>query len=144
MLSLLLVLVESCVATKHHAAAGSLPTGGVGERMQRVKMRKAKGSNEDCLLGKAKARCVSQCKQEINSPVPVGRQVFSPSQESRTPSHLMFTGTFLPFFFFSQLYMLTMMPYALEYPLSQLGSSVLDVSPPSSLCSHGFCAGRVG
>lgn len=78
MFSLLLVVVETCVATEHHSAARSLPIDGVGERVQRLKVRKLRGWDEDCLLGKAKARCVSQSKQEINSPVPMGRQVFRP------------------------------------------------------------------
>jgi len=36
-------------------------------------------------------------------------------------------------FFFPQLYMLSMMPYGMEYPFGQLGSDVSAVSPPNFL-----------
>lgn len=47
-------------------------------------------------------------------------------------------------FFFPQLSVLSMKPCDLEYPCGQLGSAVLDVSPPSSLCTCSLHTDAVG
>lgn len=47
-------------------------------------------------------------------------------------------------FFFSELYLLTKMPCAMECPWGQLGSAVLPVFPPSSLCTPRSLTGEVG
>ena len=45
-------------------------------------------------------------------------------------------------FFFSQLYILGMMPYGPEYPFGQTESTLLAVSPPNFLCPSSPLAGR--
>ncbi|KAK4816685.1 hypothetical protein QYF61_019921 [Mycteria americana] len=40
----------------------------------------------------------------------------------------------------SQLYMLSLTPYGMEYPFGQLGSAVPAVSPPNSLCTPSLLA----
>jgi len=52
----------------------------------------------------------------------LGRQM--PSLQTSSPS-----------FFFLQLYMPSMTPYCMEYPLGQLGSAVPAMSPPNFLCT---------
>ena len=124
----------------------------MGERIRRVKVRKLIHWDKDSLIGKAKAVSTSKAKQEIDSPLPMGRQVFSHLQESRAPSHVTvtweetnaITPNVPPSFFFPQLYMLSMTSYGLEYPCGQLGSAVPAVSPPNFLCTPSLLAGGVG
>jgi len=44
-------------------------------------------------------------------------------------------------FFFPPLYMLSIMPYGMEYPFGQLGSAVPAVSPSRFLCTPSLLAG---
>jgi len=98
----------------------------------------------------------SKAKQIIHSLLSVSRQVFSHLQKSRGPSLVMIIQEDkhhhsehpLPSFFSSQLYMLSMMLYGMEYAFGQLGSAVPAVSPsqllvhPQSTCWWGDVRSR--
>jgi len=102
------------------------------------------GCDKDSLMGKAKTTRASKAKQGINSLLPIGRQGFSQLQESRALSRVMVTWEdkhhhpehfpLPPAAFFPQLYVLSMMPYSMEYPFGQSGSAV--PAPPNSLCTR--------
>lgn len=76
-----------------HLSPTQLPahsiTSGICERNGRVKMRKLKYCGKDSLIGKAKALHINKANQCIHSSLPVGRQVFSHPQKSRTLSCVM-------------------------------------------------------
>ena len=119
------------------------------ERIGRVKVRKLMGWDKDSLIGKAKAAHVSEEKQRINSPLPMGRQGFSHPQESRAPSPVTVTwedkhhnAECPPLPSSSPAYVLSVVSYGMEYPFGQLGSAVLAVSPPNSPCPSSPLAGR--
>ena len=61
------------------------------EENQRGKVRKLVGQHKDSLIGKAKAVHASKAEGGINSPLPVGRQVFSHVWECQAPSRVMVT-----------------------------------------------------
>lgn len=71
----------------------------------------------------------------------MGRHVFSHLQESRAPSDFSYLSRPTPELWlsplpssFSQLYMLSVMPGGVGYPMGWLGPAVPAVSPPSFLC----------
>lgn len=68
-------------AAKHHTATHSLLPGGIEERIRKV--QELMGWRKDILWSKAKATYTSKAKQEINSLLPIGRQVFSHFHEGR-------------------------------------------------------------
>lgn len=72
----------------------------------------------------------------------MGRQVYSHSQDSRAPLHIMVTredkhhhSRHLHFLLLSPAVCAGQMPHGLGHPLGNLGSPVLTMSPPSSLCT---------
>lgn len=76
------------------------------------------------------------------------RQVFLHPKESRCPSHSGDVGRQMPSLwmsppssFSSQLYILGVMLHATECPLVWLGSAILALSTPSSLCTPSLLAG---
>ena len=130
------------LANKPHAAARSLPPSGTGDRIGRVKLRKHLGRDEGSLTGKAKAMCTSKAKQGIHSLLPMGRLVFSHLRESRAPSHMTVTWedkghrSELPPSFFTQLYMLSMMAYGMEY---LFGRQLSWLWPLPAFCTRLAC-----
>jgi len=69
----------------------STPSWWDGVWFARVKARKLLGWDKDNLISKAKAVHTSKAKQGIHSLFPIGRQVSSHHQESRTQSHVVAT-----------------------------------------------------
>lgn len=105
-----------------------------GKKISKVKVRKLIGQDKDSLKAKVRVLHTGKTKQGINSAHPIGRQVFRHSQASRAPSGKVATWEekyhpskhpFYSFHFFSNLYMLSTMPYGKEYPVDQLGSAIL-------------------
>jgi len=79
------------LATKYHTASRSLPPSGMGERVERVKVRKLVGWDKNGLIGKAKAAHANKAEQGIDSLLPVIMWVFSHLQESRAQLWVMVT-----------------------------------------------------
>ena len=125
------------------------PTGGMGERIGRVKVRKFMGWDKDNLIGKAKAAHASKARNSF--PTSHGQAGVQPSSGKQgSIMHNSYLGRQTPSlrtssssFFFLQLYMLSMMSYGTEYPFGQLGSAVPAVSPRSFLCTPNLLAGGV-
>lgn len=67
----------------------------------------------------------------------------SPGEQGSTSlnSDLNITCNIGPFFFFSQLLLLSMPPYLMDYLCGQFGSDVSSLSPPKSLCIPSLLAG---
>lgn len=59
--------------------------------MGRAKVRRLMGWDKDGLIGKAEALHASKANAEINSLLPMGREVFSHLQEGRALSHVRLT-----------------------------------------------------
>lgn len=76
-------------AAQHHKAT-CFPQAG-WERVREVEVQELVGEDKNSLLGKAKLYVQEHRNKECICSVPMGRQMFSHSQESRAPSHIMVT-----------------------------------------------------
>ena len=145
------VVIQPQRETKHQTTACSLTPVGMSERIRRAKARKLVDWDNGSLIGKANTAHTSKAKQGIHSSLPIGRQGVQPSLRKhssivcncylgrQTPS----LQTSPPSFFSPLLSMLSKTSYGMGYPSGQLGSAVLAVSPPNSVCILSPLAGRV-
>lgn len=112
----------------------SQPLSEMRERTRRVKLRKLMDWDEDSLIGKAKATGTSKTTQEVNLPLPMGRQMFNHHMSLWLRKANAIYSNVPTSFFFPQLHILTMMSNGMMHPWSQFYSDFLAMSLPSTLC----------
>lgn len=87
----------------------------------------------------------SKAKQRTSSLIPVGRQLLSRREENRFPAQLRvswgdkcITPIMLPFLLLPPLYVLSMTPYGMQYPLVSGGqlSQLCSLTAPCVLPAH--------
>lgn len=120
--------------------------------IRRAKVRKPVGWDKDSLIHKAKSTH-KQSKMRNSFTSSHGQAGVQP-QESRAPSFMMVDGYLgrktpslrmsLHFLLLPQLYMLSITPHGVGYPLGQLVTGLLAVPPPNLSCSPSLHVEWVG